>query len=78
MWFVAHTANGPNPTTHSFAVVYEKAEDFEAIFEISRIQMNSIVFKALSAAAEPVDEVVYSHVKGYGGIRSMPPHIRLA
>ena len=68
MWFVAHTANGPNPTTHSFAVVYEKAEDFEATF---RDLANSDEFdrfrKALSAAAEPVDEVVYSHVKGYGG-----------
>ena len=30
--------------------------------------MNSIVFeRRLSAAAEPVDEVVYTHVKGYGG-----------
>lgn len=67
MWFVVHTANGSNPTTHSFAVVYDKVEDFDAT---ARDLANSEDFdrfrKALNAAAEPLDEVVYSHVKGYG------------
>jgi len=68
MWFVVHTANGPNPTTHSFAVVYEKVEDFEATFQDLASSDDFDRFrKTLNAAAEPVDEVVYTHVKGYGG-----------
>ena len=67
MWFVVHTANGPNPTTHSFAVVYEKVEDFEATFQdLANSDEFDRFRKALNAAAEPVDEVVYTHVKGYG------------
>ena len=67
MWFVVHTANGPNPTTHSFAVVYEKVEDFEATFQdLANSDEFNRFRKALNAAAEPVDEVVYTHVKGYG------------
>lgn len=67
MWFVVHTANGDNPTTHSFAVVYDKAEDFDAN---SAILANSEEFdrfrKALNASGDLLAEVVYTHVKGYG------------
>lgn len=70
MIFNAHAANGTQPTTHSFAVVYKDMASFEAFSASLAGNKDWDSFRrALNAAGSPVSETVYAHVAGWGDMK---------
>jgi len=67
MWFNAHVANGPDHTTHSFAVVYDDVSQFESFSaQLQGTKEWDRFRKALNANGKPTGETIYNHVVGYG------------
>ncbi len=67
MWFNAHVANGPDSTTHSFAVVYDDVSQFESFSaQLQGTKEWDRFRKALNATGTPTNETIYNHVIGFG------------
>ena len=67
IWFNVNVADGTDPSTHSFATVYESVEEFETLSaRLAQDEDWNKFRRGLDAAGDLISTTTYMHVKGYG------------